>query len=387
MGNRREECRVKSFLEILSQAHSYTGLTMSQRAQFFRDLLPYVIEPPHVPINESCGPRPLSNPSELQCSVFPRAFTSAPVRATPAKIGVFVKFAFEPDILEAHIREGYDIVDRFFIIEATRSNADHAEKPLVLEHLLRQPRFARMSDKIVHFILDDSVRAGPRFEWENYHELARWERFLVWNNVTKMFGPDDVLIFGDCDEIPSRDIYQYLRYCTLEGPVDIGTWYTNSDVQSQVRTDHPIPQNPFMLGSPTAYTLAQASMVNGYPTRTRGKAGRSVWGGLHLTFYGYLPILVVKLVSITEFQAGPARRQIDDILIGLQQRTSITEIWNRSKRLIGEWTRSRVVEITGEIESNGRVIPWFIKCNPRRYQYFYRTTIHDTRLEPGGVAC
>jgi hypothetical protein len=160
-GKSAVECNVKYSVSILSQGRDCGELTIPQTAQFFRDLVTYMTEPPRVPIDESCGHLPVPNPSELQCSVSPRACTSAPVRTTPAKIGVFVKFAFESDILEAHLREGYDIVDRFVVIEATRTNADHAEKLLVLEPLLWKPRLAVMSDKIVYLILDDSDPAGP----------------------------------------------------------------------------------------------------------------------------------------------------------------------------------------------------------------------------------
>jgi hypothetical protein len=324
----------------------------------------------------------------LQCSIFPGAFKAGQIREKPAKIAAFLKFSFESDVLEAHIHEGWDTVDRFFIIEATRTNADHATKPLVLDALLRQPRFAAMREKIVHFVIDDSVRAGPGFDWERYHERARWEKFLAWNNYTQMFGPDDILIFGDADEIASREIHQYLRYCTLAGPVDVGTWFTNSDVRTEFRNDWAIPRNRFLWGSPTAYTLKQAKAAKNYPTRTHGKAGRSVWGGIHLSYYGYLPPFVLKLVSMTTSKPSRVKGEISSILSAFQQGKTISEIWKaRRQAMAKEWGPWRNRPINGPIEANGRVIPWFIKCNPRRYQYFYGTEIEDTRFEPGRVGC
>jgi hypothetical protein len=92
-----------------------------------------------------------------------------------------------------------------------------------------------MSDKIVHFVLDDGLYTRKGFDWENYQEQSRWEKFIAWNNATNMFQDDDILIFGDADEIPSREIYQHFRY--LLAPTDIGTWFTNSDVRTEFWND------------------------------------------------------------------------------------------------------------------------------------------------------
>jgi hypothetical protein len=339
-------------------------------------------------VNESCRPPPLPDPSSLKCSTFPGAFTGAPVRQKPAKIGVLIKFAFESDLLEASLQQGEGLVDKFFIIEATRTNGDHTEKPLLLDYLLRQPRFAGIRDKFVRLVLDDTVHAGPGFDWESYHERARWEKFVAWNNVRKEFGPDDVLVFGDSDEIPSREIYQYLRYCTLAGPVDIGTWFTNSDVNTEFRCGWPIPGHPFLWGSPTVFTLAQASARETYPTRSHGQIGRSIWGGIHLTYYGYLPALLLKFLSMTESNPEKLRDESHAMLTAFQNGKSVSEIWKERKEyMLRQWTEHATRQITGEIERNGRSIPWFIKCNPGRYQYFYGATINDTRLAPGGVGC
>jgi hypothetical protein len=297
-----------------------------------------------------------------------------------AKIAHFIKFSFESDILEALLNEGDGVIDRFFIIEGDRPNGRSGRKPLVLDHLLNQPRMQKFRSKIVRFVVESDGSFGWNLEYK--HEQSRWEQFLKWNDVHHEFNETDVLLFGDCDEIPAREVLQYFRSCVMEGPVDIGTWFTNSNAYTRFLTDFPIQHSPFLLGSPTAFTLRQALKIgeDGYPTRTRGKAGREVWGGIHLTYYGYLPNLALKLMSMTEQDSAKIRR-IREIYHYLQQGESVSTIWKHCREWLStDWDPTREEPIEGDLENDGFIIPWFIKCNPGRYQYFFGTDIDDPRI-------
>ena len=58
-------------------------------------------------------------------------------------------------------------------------------------------------------------------------EATRWQGFMKWNNATRVFGDDDVLGFGDTDEIPSLENLNLLKHCKLIFPsVDIGTYFS-----------------------------------------------------------------------------------------------------------------------------------------------------------------
>jgi hypothetical protein len=378
----RPEGSTITFLEALEPLDHSAEPSNAEREEFLQSVLPFAIAPPYPAINETCLPHPILDPSTIECSRFPGAFSGK--RSTPAQIGHFMKFSFESDVLEAQIHESGDIISKFFIIEATRSNSDHSLKPLALDQLLGQQRFARFKDKIVHFILDDSMPAEAGFGWEDFHEKARWEKFLVWNANNHVFKDTDVLIFGDCDEIPSREVIQYFQHCTMDGPIDIGTSMTNSDVHTAFRTDWPIPGHPYLWGSPTAFTLKQASeLANRYPTRTRGRSGRSVWGGMHLTYYGYLPFYILKLLTVTDRGSiSTFHNPLREIVEGLKRGDSVGTIWKRQRDWMRvHWGDGRDRDLGDNLEGEGRVIPWFIKCNPDRYQYFYRTDgVEDPRI-------
>ena len=78
-------------------------------------------------------------------------------------------------------------------------------------------RFEKFQSKIVHFIIDDAdiqfadmalKEFHPELHkiWtmEFYQELLRWVKFLEWNSQSNYFGPNDIVGFGDADEIASR---------------------------------------------------------------------------------------------------------------------------------------------------------------------------------------
>lgn len=95
------------------------------------------------------------------------------------------------------------------------------------DRLKYQPRFDFVTDKVVHLVLDDSealVNPEVIFARENLQEKARWDSFLSWNKHSKYFGPEDLVGFGDTDEIPARSNVQLLRHCEMAGAsVDIGS--------------------------------------------------------------------------------------------------------------------------------------------------------------------
>jgi hypothetical protein len=149
--------------------------------------------------------------------------------------------------------------------------------------------------------------ADPKaiFAVESLQEKARWESFLRWNAHTQFFGPNDLVGFGDVDEIPSRNNVQLLRHCEMAGPsVDIGSWFAWIRIDDAFRPDWPVPGNPWTLGDPTYWTVASATEFGQdgtkFPNRMGGTSGNFLLGGIHMTDNGYLPFIMAKLVACTE---------------------------------------------------------------------------------------
>ncbi|KAN0026447.1 hypothetical protein ACTFIV_007432 [Dictyostelium citrinum] len=343
-------------------------------------LAKYLIEPPLVAINESCKPDPLPTPSDAVCSKYPAVFSGK--RDKPVKIAHMVQIGFDIDVLEIHLNELYDIVDHFFIIEATVTHYHRMKKPLIWEHVKFQDRFIKFQDKVVHLILDDTDEENGKglFDTESYQETRRWQKFLEWNERTKEYSDNDIIGFGDTDEISSRINLHYLKNCQLkEGitAVDIGIWFPYGPIDQVFNPDFPVPGNPYTLGDPTYHTI-KGAISKGKPSRNRGTSGHFMLGGMHMTHYGYLPFQMVKYLSCTE--CGITKEdQItlfsNDIEKGDIQKLELRLLETKSDH---SYRVRKLKDMDDFFKKEVAILPWFYNCNRNRYPVWERK--NDPRL-------
>lgn len=185
--------------DILSQAIATKELETIHFCveKLIQEFTPYVIMEPLVPINSTCRPPLLRHRLEINCTTG--------LDSSVRKVGMLIQFGFDVDMLEVHLNELNDVVDKFFIVESTHTHNRFFKKPLIWEAVKHQSRFAKFASKIVHFVVDDAPAIGEvksslndtnaNFVSENLQEKLRWEKFLEWNNVTNFFSPDDLLGF------------------------------------------------------------------------------------------------------------------------------------------------------------------------------------------------
>ena len=260
------------------------------------------------------------------------------------------------------------------------------------DHVRNQLRFDFVKDKVVHSVLDDTEAfADPKtvFAVEALQEKARWESFLRWNDHTHFFGPHDLVAFGDVDEIPSRHIVQLLRHCQMAGPsVDIGSWFAWKRIDRAFRPDWPVPGNSWTLGDPTYWTVASATKYGQdgikVPTRMRGKSGKFLLGGIHMTDNGYLPFILAKLIACSE--CGDSTAQLIEELApyfdGRQvTRDALTELDNALDRSVSCRSRFEKIDDIKDVLGEAYYLPWFLECNPQRYPSWYGHV--DNRLYQG----
>jgi len=113
-------------------------------------------------------------------------------------------FNDELDLLEIRLNH-HDFVDRFVIIESTRTYSG-IPKPLVF--LEARQRFEKFLGRIYHIVLDFPFSGNGAWEYEH---LQR--------NMLKgfTFGPDDIVIYSDCDEIlRDRSVIETFQKCEIE---------------------------------------------------------------------------------------------------------------------------------------------------------------------------
>ncbi|KAJ2716222.1 hypothetical protein H4R19_000769 [Coemansia spiralis] len=123
-----------------------------------------------------------------------------------------VIFSTEVDILELRLRELWDVVDEFVVVESNTTFVGHS-KPLVLAQHME--RFAWAKAKLRYHTVT-SVRQPGESAWDNEARMRQRMR----ETLDKMgIGKDDLVINSDVDEIPNHAVVDLLRRCDGAPPV------------------------------------------------------------------------------------------------------------------------------------------------------------------------
>jgi beta-1,4-mannosyl-glycoprotein beta-1,4-N-acetylglucosaminyltransferase len=147
---------------------------------------------------------------------------------------VYSSFNFfnELDMLELRLETMNPVVDYFVICESTKT---HSGKPKPLYFRENKERYAKFSDKIIHYIIDDtpqeywdldrmvkkdSIHASIIMNVKNMNWVPINEMHFVRDGYEKESqkrgiaqgnpNPDDITIVGDLDEIPRPDVLKNL---------------------------------------------------------------------------------------------------------------------------------------------------------------------------------
>lgn len=363
-----------SYFEICLS--KYKGMIKNEEyTKVVEGLTNFMYVDPPVEISSGCTPPRLPYVMcEEQEAVFGKGATRA---ETKRKIGILIQLGFDIDMLEVYLWEVYDVVDKFFITESLITHSDkQIRKPLIWEKIKHTHRFERFTDKIVHFIVDDSDMTqsnGDNWASERNQEKVRWEKFKEWNLRNKFFGDDDVIGFGDTDEIPSRDALAVLKQCTgdLGQRIDIGTTFFFGNYEDVYGSDFYIRGYPYTLGDPTFFTLKYALKYSGtepYPTRMRGRSEKYLLGGAHISPYLYLPTLINKAIVATE------ERPLDIVTGSMEE---LEDYYKEDIRMQFSERIANATKIMNDIQDH-YYIPWIMKCVPDRYPSFFKK--RDPRL-------
>ena len=102
-------------------------------------------------------------------------------------------FSDELDTLEMRLKILDDVVDKFVIVEGTRTQ-NNKEKKLIFD--LNKERYSRWSSRLVHIVVDE----WP--EYENQWTYEHYQRNCILRGL-KECKDSDVIIICDVDEIPN----------------------------------------------------------------------------------------------------------------------------------------------------------------------------------------
>jgi len=97
----------------------------------------------------------------------------------------------ELELLEVRLHELNGVVDKFVLVEATRT---HTDQPKPLHYAANKERFKQFEEKIIHVVVEDSPHAQP---WT----IENFQRDCILRGLANC-RPDDIILMSDIDEIP-----------------------------------------------------------------------------------------------------------------------------------------------------------------------------------------
>ena len=121
----------------------------------------------------------------------------------------------ELDILEIRLNELYDTVDKFVIVEASRTQT-LLPKPYYFEE--NKQRYSKFLDKIIHIKVENHPDNGS-----NLWNMENFQRNSITNGTNQLnLSDEDIILISDLDEIPRASIltklkdHSSLEYASLE---------------------------------------------------------------------------------------------------------------------------------------------------------------------------
>lgn len=288
--------------------------------------------------------------------------------AQPARIIDFVPLAHELDTLEIRLYELNDTVDMHIIFEGTHTHRGFTKKLFFAQH---RRRFAAFAHKLYHFVADDAdqrpivnLEHGPVWAIENQMRSLPVEKF---RRLFGDFRPTDLILNGDCDEVPSRRAVAHMRQCelrrtplrfTLDFYIFSFNWLFSESVlyfpalsrpADLVRMNGILPRGNMLVGAP------QMAPHNG------AHMNRFMFTLLDKLFKE-AAMAEDGTIDFTAFSDG-VRSQVQWLKTGVWQ-----QIQPHLNDRYHEYTPRRVHP---SASSNALFVPWFARQNQQRFPWLF----------------
>lgn len=128
-------------------------------------------------------------------------------------------FFNELDVLELRLNTLDQVVDKFVLVEATKT---HSNKNKELYFKKNKERFSKFHDKIIHIVVDEYPEVLNSWTIENH------QRNCIAEAITNCL-PDDLILISDVDEIPRPELIAEQKfnngvYCFIQ---DLNFFFLN----------------------------------------------------------------------------------------------------------------------------------------------------------------
>eukprot|EP01065_Artemidia_motanka_P018426 TRINITY_DN21739_c0_g1_i1.p1 TRINITY_DN21739_c0_g1~~TRINITY_DN21739_c0_g1_i1.p1 ORF type:complete len:485 (+),score=166.78 TRINITY_DN21739_c0_g1_i1:111-1565(+) len=260
-------------------------------------------------VGERCATPPPRPPTNAECEA---AAHFSRRRASPRVLVDVAVFGFDLDALEVRWREVGGVVDHVAVIESTLSHQG-SWKPALFRAAAASGRFSFLRPEVTSVVLPaeavlaEAVAKAGQFAVVAAQERLGLERLRgelpeqlrrLWDSDGEM-----LLVWGDADEVPSADALTLAKWCEVDPaaslPLDVASWVPMPGFDLAYRTDWPVHADlPHTFGNPRISLPRDAG--RGY-----GSAGRWLLGGMHLTVYPLLPLVLQKVMQNAHGDGDP----------------------------------------------------------------------------------
>lgn len=190
------------------------------------------------------------------------------------KPAVYDCFPFnnELDLLEKRFATLYDVVDRFVIVEATKTHGNK-DKPLHFNDNLA--RFAKYLNKVTHIVVDSYPAIDS---WS----IERHQRDAIMRGLGDCKS-NDIVMISDCDEIPNPEAVK--KYTPADGlkSFEMDLFYYNEHVRAKDkwREAKILPYGMLKLLTPCGARYRACETIPN--------------GGRHLSWQGNVDVILKKI--------------------------------------------------------------------------------------------
>ena len=224
-------------------------------------------------------------------------------------------FFNEYDILELRLKELYDTVDYFVIVEGTHTFVGTPKESNFEKH---KSRYEPYMEKIRYFYLPNLV--DPTSAWHQEHK----QRENIYHALKTLGAqPTDTITICDCDEIPRPEVLESSRGINhLAHLVLLEFWYN-------IETFNPLPCGSTCICS---FELIEQSYNGTYTIddwhfaykRERGGIGNNIANaGWHLTYFGNVNKISEKIANFSHQECNILSiNNIDNISKCISQKLS-----------------------------------------------------------------
>lgn len=221
---------------------------------------------------------------------------------------VYDCFAFfnELDLLEIRLNELNDVVDKFVLVEATRT-FQKKPKPLYFDE--NKEKFKPFLDKIIHVVVDKYPNFFSKFRIPNPWDYDNHQKEFILEGLVDC-KPDDVIIISDLDEIPRPDkitlhkdqpgikIFDQRFYC----------YFINCEIMlgRQEDNNRPVWLGSVMLNYKDLTTIRKVR--TDYRDYELSKQHQIIKdGGWHFSYLGGIDAIIYKIESLSHPEVNKAK--------------------------------------------------------------------------------